>query len=385
MKNIFKILFSSSATLLIFAQSAWTKPLWIDGEEGQKPPLEVSLPSFAPMIEKLGPSVVNISIEGKEPAHANNQMFQRPGPGGQQSPFDFFFQLPQEGQSRRIQSLGSGFVIHPDGYIVTNYHVVEKAAEINVTFKDDKKTYDAKVIGTDKKTDLSIWKEHFHYSMPLIFSLLLSGSADYIDGALVSSHFGSDSFAIFRYGAKELPISLLLANSLSLAFVPKLANKSQFEEGLTQLKKESLKLMHLLFPISIILLLSSHWLYPHFFRFEFIKSASIFNIYLVLIISRMVFPQTIIMALQETGIIFKIAVIEITVNVIASYLLMLKFGMAGVAWGTIIAFSAEKLILMIVLYKKRNISVTKYLATKEWIIYSLLLMFCYFLVENFIN
>lgn len=237
---------------------------------------------------------------------------------------------------------------------------------------------------TDKKTDLSIWKEHFHYSMPLILSLLLSGSADYIDGALVSSHFGSESFAIFRYGAKELPLSLLLANSLSLAFVPKLADKSQFEYGLTQLKKESLKLMHLLFPLSIILLLSSHWLYPYFFRAEFIKSSSIFNIYLILIISRMVFPQTIILALQKTGIIFKIAIIEITVNVIASYLLMLKFGMLGVAWGTIIAFSAEKIFLMIVLYKKQNLPVTKYLAIKEWVLYSLLLIFCYFLVENFI-
>ena len=158
MKQILKSLLLVTISFFSFSQIAVAKPLWIEGEEGAKPGVEVNLPSFAPMIEKLGPSVVNISIEGKEPVRQANPMFQKPGPGGQPSPFDFLFQLPQEGQSRRIQSLGSGFVIHPDGYIVTNFHVVDKASEINVTFKDDKKTYTAKIIGSDKKTDLCLLK-----------------------------------------------------------------------------------------------------------------------------------------------------------------------------------------------------------------------------------
>ena len=60
--------------------------------------------------------------------------------------------------TRKFSSLGSGFVIHPDGYIVTNQHVVDKATKILISFLDDKKTYEAKVIGVDEKTDLALIK-----------------------------------------------------------------------------------------------------------------------------------------------------------------------------------------------------------------------------------
>ena len=137
--------------------------LWLESTETQ-PNAELNIPSFAPLIDKLGKAVVNISIEGKEgpPAMGKKEQFgaQRPDRDSQQqSPFDFFFQLPPEMMGRRsFQSLGSGFVIHPDGYIVTNNHVVDKATSIKVSFRDEKKTYDAKVIGIDTKTDLALLK-----------------------------------------------------------------------------------------------------------------------------------------------------------------------------------------------------------------------------------
>jgi len=133
------------------------KPLWIDGEQSP-PQIEINLPNFAPVIEKLGQAVVNISIEGKESVKPPPGLQGSPFGGGNPSPYDFLFQFPPDAQRRKISSLGSGFVIHPDGYIVTNFHVVEKATEITVTFKDDKKTYSAKLIGADKKTDLALLK-----------------------------------------------------------------------------------------------------------------------------------------------------------------------------------------------------------------------------------
>jgi serine protease Do len=169
MKKINSLILALLVSLVILKNNAFAKPLWIEGDETNRQQVEVNIPSFAPMIEKWGPAVVSISIEGKETAKGN-PLFQRPGPNGQPSPFDFFFQNPQEGQSRRIQSLGSGFVIHPDGYIVTNNHVIEKASEITVTFKDEKKTYSAKVIGSDKKTDLALLKvESSHPLTPVVF------------------------------------------------------------------------------------------------------------------------------------------------------------------------------------------------------------------------
>jgi len=237
---------------------------------------------------------------------------------------------------------------------------------------------------TEIRTDVIIWKEHIYYSLPLILSLLLSGSAEYIDGALVSSHFGPEAFAIFRYGAKELPISMLLANAMSVALVPRLSGNLLLKDGLDQLKKESTKLMRLLFPITFVLLISSHWLYPLVFRTDFQESAGIFNIYLLLVISRVLFPQTVILALQRTEVILKVAIFEIIINIIASYFLMLKFGMVGVAFGTIIAFFSEKLLLILVLHKKEQIPISKYLNIKEWTFCSLALLICYYFVENFL-
>lgn len=158
------------------------EPLWQDGKLTE-PVFDLQLPSLAPVVEKLSPSVVNISTEGREtvssrlprgfPGFGNQGQGQNPGPqggqgqGGQgedtpQSPFDFFFQIPPdmggEQQSFKTQSLGSGFVISPSGYIITNNHVVDRATKIFVTFQGDKKTYDAKLVGRDKKTDVALLK-----------------------------------------------------------------------------------------------------------------------------------------------------------------------------------------------------------------------------------
>lgn len=151
---------------LIFVASAAAEDskegkLWL-GAQKNPPGVELNLPSFAPVIEKLGGAVVNVSSEGREDNSNQPKTFRFQGPNGAQpqSPFDFFFQVPPDGQGgeRTFASLGSGFVIHPDGYIVTNNHVVDHASKILVTFRDDKTEYEAKVIGSDRKTDIALLK-----------------------------------------------------------------------------------------------------------------------------------------------------------------------------------------------------------------------------------
>jgi serine protease Do len=114
--------------------------------------------SFAPIVKKAAPSVVNISStriirdQARQNPFLNDPRFRQ------------FFgnRLPDEDDdqphSQKAESLGSGVIISPDGYILTANHVVEGADEIEVNVAGSKKEYTAKVIGTDPPTDVAVLK-----------------------------------------------------------------------------------------------------------------------------------------------------------------------------------------------------------------------------------
>jgi serine protease Do len=111
--------------------------------------------SFAELAKKASPSVVNISTV--KTVRGRGLM---PMPFGQGDPFrDFFERFFRDQMPRdfRQQSLGTGFIIDKQGYILTNNHVVEMADEIKVKFSDGKE-YEAKIVGRDVKTDLALIK-----------------------------------------------------------------------------------------------------------------------------------------------------------------------------------------------------------------------------------
>lgn len=114
------------------------------------------LPDFADLIEEVSPAVVKINtVQKSEPARASRSPF-----GSDQLPemFREFFERAQPQQrSRPAVSLGSGFVISSDGYILTNHHVVEGAEEIVVRFAD-RDEYSASVVGSDRRSDLALLK-----------------------------------------------------------------------------------------------------------------------------------------------------------------------------------------------------------------------------------
>ena len=116
--------------------------------------------SFTDLAESVSSAVVNIrtvkTIKGGGPVFRH---FQR-GPFGQDDPFgDFFERFFGEEQQRehKQRSLGSGFIIDPEGYIVTNNHVIEGADEIIVKLKDGIE-FDAEIVGRDSNTDLALLK-----------------------------------------------------------------------------------------------------------------------------------------------------------------------------------------------------------------------------------
>jgi Do/DeqQ family serine protease len=111
------------------------------------------MPSLAPMVKRVSPAVVNIATRGtmKEDAGQRNPLLDDPF-------FRRFFDVPPDSKprERQFQSAGSGVIVDAkNGYIVTNYHVVENATEITITLLDNR-SFSAKVVGSDEGADVAV-------------------------------------------------------------------------------------------------------------------------------------------------------------------------------------------------------------------------------------
>ena len=130
---------------LVLSLSLWMPLLGLAQVQG--------LPDFTELVDKQGPAVVNVSTTST--AHG----------GGAQSPvpeddpfYDFFRRFgPPQPRDYETRSLGSGFIVSADGYILTNAHVVDMADDVTVKL-NDKREFKAKVIGADKRTDVAVIK-----------------------------------------------------------------------------------------------------------------------------------------------------------------------------------------------------------------------------------
>ena len=130
--------------------------------------------SFADLAESISPSVVNITTSAIVAAATEGGPMVPPG-----SPFEEFFQDfmdrngpdgapgPQGQEPQRSEALGSGFVISADGYIVTNNHVIEGADQIEIEFFSGKRL-EAKLVGTDLKTDIALLKVESDTPLPFV-------------------------------------------------------------------------------------------------------------------------------------------------------------------------------------------------------------------------
>jgi serine protease Do len=127
---------------------------------------------FADIVERVRPAVIGVRVKN-EAVSQRMQFFNDDLPFPPGSPFERFFRrfgpgMPDGVRPRRFSvSQGSGFFISPDGYAVTNYHVVERGQNIEIQ-TDDGKTYAAKVVGTDPKTDLALLKVDDRTDFPYV-------------------------------------------------------------------------------------------------------------------------------------------------------------------------------------------------------------------------
>jgi serine protease Do len=137
----------------------------------------IPLPSLAPLVNRVLPAVVNVSVRlQQETAKGSSSAPAIPG----NTPFDEFLRRffeqqfgqnsplqPFEGQNETMMALGSGFIVDPSGYIVTNNHVVDHAKKVTVILQDHSR-HTAKVIGRDSKSDLALIKIKTDKPLPYV-------------------------------------------------------------------------------------------------------------------------------------------------------------------------------------------------------------------------
>jgi serine protease Do len=144
-------------------------------EQSVPPAAEINrgLELFIGLAEKLSPAVVNISTvqktakQGERPMRGFRQPYREREPFGSDPFREFFERFFGELPPQARQSLGSGFIINPQGLILTNNHVVEEADKIKVTLRDERE-FEAQVVGRDAKTDLALLKVQAKEDLPTV-------------------------------------------------------------------------------------------------------------------------------------------------------------------------------------------------------------------------
>ena len=167
-------------SVLALCPQVWAQTPATNGTAGiPAPGAMMQQESFAPLVKRVLPAVVNISVtEGTKASPMADQ--ESEGQDFRQSPFDEmlrrffdqqgqnnpFDQAPGDNGIKRI-ALGSGFIIDAEGHIVTNNHVVGDATKVEVTLQDGDK-YTAKIVGRDPRTDLAVLKIDAGKSLPYV-------------------------------------------------------------------------------------------------------------------------------------------------------------------------------------------------------------------------
>jgi O-antigen/teichoic acid export membrane protein len=236
---------------------------------------------------------------------------------------------------------------------------------------------------SEMRISVEFMKEHLYLGIPLILTSLISGSAQYTDGIIISAYYRNpEIFAHFRYGAKEFPLVLMLANGLSNAMLPEFSTRLRMKESLARIKVKSRKLMHVLFPSSMLMMLFARWIFPRVFTPEYARSADIFLIYLLLIIPRLVFPQTIVVGRKKTHITLIAAILELSINIPLSLLLIVNYGTVGVALATFAVYALEKIFLAGYVWIKMKIKPSEYIPLKIYAVYSVLISILFILIDR---
>ncbi len=155
-------------------------------------------------------------------------------------------------------------------------------------------------------------------------------------------------FVLFRYAARDFPLVPMLMIGVFSATAAGFAGVNKREGNLqvfSQLRKSTRRMMRLSFPIVMLLVVLSHWLFRVAYNAEFVAAAPIFNLFMLLTIPRMLTPQAYIAGKQLNHLLLRVATLEIILHIILATVLIQFIGLYGVVLSGILAYALDRGLL----------------------------------------
>lgn len=229
---------------------------------------------------------------------------------------------------------------------------------------------------THRQLDPVFLRQYWHCALPLLLLAFIGKGSEYASTFMVTTLFNQESaFAIYRYGAREIPLSLIMTSALATSLLP--IASGNLEQGIKAIRKNTTRLSHVLFPASMVLMLASPLLFPLVFSPAFKPSAYIFNTLAFYLCNRVLMPQVVTMAQGHNFVVTLSALAELVAVVLLCYLLGRAYGLVGVAAGSVLAFFVDRLLLIAYNWKKFGIHPSEYINWRVYLTYTALMAVAY--------
>jgi O-antigen/teichoic acid export membrane protein len=223
-----------------------------------------------------------------------------------------------------------------------------------------------------KKNTYPALGQYLALAAPLVANGMLGQLAALFDQWLVGWHYADAAvFAVWRYGSREFPLALALATGLGTALVLRIGQDAA--AGQAELRRRGTRLMHLVFPISIGLMLSADWLFPRVFNADFAAAAPVFRIFLLVTATRLLLPTSVLLGLGDSRSIFRVGVLELFLKVVLGFVFIGWWGLEGVAWSVVVCHFFEKISLAAWLWYRHRVAPAAWLHVGWYGVYVLLL------------
>ncbi|HKK87912.1 MAG TPA: polysaccharide biosynthesis C-terminal domain-containing protein [Saprospiraceae bacterium] len=219
-------------------------------------------------------------------------------------------------------------------------------------------------------------KALFHTFVDFLGIALLGGLMNFLDGFILNYLFPEYPFSVFRYGARELPLLNIIFTSMAAGFILTIQQKSDWQE---QMKRRLKFLLNWSFPLVALLFFLSPYVYEWVFSSEYRVSAIFFNIYLLMLLFRVMIGQSVLMAYKKERILLILTGVELAGNIVFSIVFGLIWGILGIMFATVLAYAIHKVLLVFYLSHKLNISISSFFPIKSYAAMSLLLMVSFYI------